>query len=268
MNSDDKTKQEHVARIKALGIDVVGGDINQDAPRQLATIFSDFDTIINCFGFGAPPGTQLKVANAVLASDCRRYFPWQFGIDYDIIGRDSAQDLFTEQLDVRDLLRSQERLEWVIVSTRMFVSFIFEPAFGVVNAGRDTVTALGSWDNKITVTAPGDIGRFTAEIALACPDVRGVVFTAGDTVSMAQIADLVEKVQGKKVQRIEKTVAQLRSELAQDPSNGMRKYRVVFAGGVGVAWDMDTTFNRQKQISTQSVQQWAQDHLQVSAKSD
>jgi hypothetical protein len=57
----------------------------------------------------------------------------------------------------------------------MFTSFIFEPAFGVVNADKNAVQALGSWDNSLTLTTPEDIGRVTADIALACPEVTGVV---------------------------------------------------------------------------------------------
>ena len=61
---------------------------------------------------------DISTLSNVLEADVKRYFPWQFGVDYDVIGRGSAQDLFDEQLDVRDLLRSQNRMEWVIVSNR------------------------------------------------------------------------------------------------------------------------------------------------------
>jgi hypothetical protein len=61
-----------------------------------------------------------------------RYFPWQFGVDFDVIGRGSPQDIFDAQLDVRELLRSQQQTEWVI-STGMFMSYLFEPEFGVVD---------------------------------------------------------------------------------------------------------------------------------------
>ena len=40
---------------------------------------------------------------------CSVTFPGKFGVNYDVIGRGSAQDLFDEQLEVRDLLRSQRR---------------------------------------------------------------------------------------------------------------------------------------------------------------
>lgn len=89
----------------------------------LAALFRPFHTIISCTGFVAGRDTQFKLAHAVLVAGVARYFPWQFGVDCDVIGRGSAQDLFDEQLDVRDLLRGQEGTEWVIVSTGMFMSF-------------------------------------------------------------------------------------------------------------------------------------------------
>lgn len=53
------------------------------------------------------PYIQIKIAKALLAAGVKRYFPWQFGIDYDVTGRNSSQGLFDSQLDVRDLLRGQ-----------------------------------------------------------------------------------------------------------------------------------------------------------------
>ena len=233
INSTDEARRKTIADLKAGNINITPGDIVEDSPDQLAAIFSRYHTVISCSGMTQPPGTQLRVAKAVLASDCQRYFPWQYGIDYDVLGRDSAQDLFTEQLDVRDLLRQQTKTGWVIVSTGLFTSFIFEPMFGIVNAQCDAVVALGSRDNRVTATTPDDIGKVVAEIALNRPNEKGIVFAAGDTVSMQQIADIVEDTVERKVSRSVKTVEQLKEELVADPDDGMKKYRVVFAGGRG-----------------------------------
>ena len=90
------------------------------------------------------------MVRATLQAGVKRYLPWQFGLDYDAIGRGSGQDLFDEQIDVRDLLRSQQgqegETEWVIVSTGLFLSFLFENGFFVDARDlerRATVTALG-----------------------------------------------------------------------------------------------------------------------------
>lgn len=203
-----------------------------------------------------PPGTQLKIARAVLAARVKRYLPWQFGVDYDIIGPSSSQDLFTEQLDVRAILRAQEETKWVIVSTGMFMSFLFEPSFGVVSEDRKTVRALGSWENKVTVTGLNDIGHVVASIINMGKDAQGVVYTAGETISYRDLANVVEKVWRHKVTREELTVEMLKEELAKDPENGLKKYRVVFGEGKGVSWDEKETLHAEYGMKLENVEQW------------
>jgi hypothetical protein len=242
-------------------VSFVAGDIANDTISQLASTFASFDTIICCTGMALPPGNQLNLTRAVLAAKVRRYFPWQFGLDYDAIGHASAQNLFDEQLDVRELLRSQEKTKWVIVSTGMFMSFLFEPAFGVVDLRAGSVTALGSWENELTVTAVDDIGRVVAELALSEVEEEGIVYVAGDTVSMRRLADVVDELRGEKVKRDVKTVDQLKDELAEAPDDVMRKYRAVFAAGVGVSWDKTMSFNAKHKMETVLVEDWAKKNL-------
>ena len=259
--SPDPVKQRDLAELRALGVQFLPGNLAGSA-TELAALFAGFDTVIGCTGFVTGRGFQLTLARAVLAAGVARYLPWQFGVDYDLIGRGSAQDLWDEQLDVRDLLRGQTRTEWVIVSTGMFTSFLFEPTFGVVDLAHDTVHALGDWDTRVTVTTPEDIGQLTAAICFAEPRiVNRVVYTAGDTLTYGQVADLVEAELGRPVRRVVWSVAALQDELSRDPTNALKKYRVVFAQGKGVAWNMRDTFNAQHEIETVNVAQWARKHL-------
>src|SRR5690606_40761438 len=67
-------------------------------------------------------------------------------------------------------------------------SDLFEPAFDVVNLDRRTIHALGSWETKVTVTTPEDVGKLTIAILLDEPRITNeVVFVAGDTISYGQI---------------------------------------------------------------------------------
>lgn len=255
-----RKKRAEIEVYEGMGVKIVPGDVVDDSSEQLSSIFASYHTIISCTGMTFPKGTQMKIARVVLEAGVQRYFPWQFGIDYDKIGRDSAQDLFDEQLDVRDLLRSQQKTKWVIVSTGMFISFLFEPSFGVVDMKKGSVTAIGSWENALTVTSPEDIGTVTAEIALMAPEEQGVVYVAGDTVTMTRLAEIVESLLGKKVERHLKTTSQLEAELAESSDDVMRKYRAVFGAGVGVSWDKSESFNGRRGIRTLSVEQWAQEN--------
>lgn len=75
----------------------------------------------------AGPETQLKLTKAVLGAHVPRYILRQFSVDYDSFGWGCAQNAFDEQLDVRDLLRAQNKTNWAIISTGMFTSFLIEP---------------------------------------------------------------------------------------------------------------------------------------------
>jgi hypothetical protein len=75
------------------------------------------------------------------------------------------------------------------------------------------------------------------------------------------LADIVDSVLGRKVQRVEWSVPKLKDELAQDPDNPIKKYRVVFAEGRGVSWEVDKTFNAQRGIEVLGVERWARENL-------
>lgn len=258
----DASKTHAIEELRGLGIYILQADVINDSVEELVEHFARFDTIISCVGFIAGAGTQLKLTRAVLQASVKRYVPWQFGVDYDVIGKGSAQDLFDEQLEVRELLRAQRATEWIIVSTGMFTSFLFEPAFGVVDLAKNTVHALGSWDTQITVTTLEDIGMLTAKIVFAKPRLANhVVFVAGDTLTYAQLADAVDARLNRTVSRIEWSIPKLKNDLKAAPNNQLSKYRAVFAEGKGVAWDKHQTFNAAHGIDLTTTAGWIEQNL-------
>ena len=262
LQNSSMEKQQEIDAIRALGIAIKVADVTHASVEELATVLGHFDTVIGCVGFAAGRGTQLKLTEAVIMSGVKRYIPWQFGVDYDLIGRGSPQDLFDEQLDVRDLLRAQSRTEWVIISTGMFTSFLFDPAFGVVDLRAGQVNALGSFETSVTVTTAQDIGALTAAIVLHSPRiVNQVVYTAGDTLTYGDLADLLERVIGRKIERRVLSVPRLLADLDEIPDDNLRKYRAVFAMGRGVAWEAASTFNAIHGLPVTSAEQWAQSNL-------
>lgn len=98
------------ARMRELEINIVEADLAAATARELARIFSAFEQIICCTGFVGGAGTQRRITSAVLEAGVAHYIPWQFGVDYDAIGRGSGQDVWDEQLDVRDMLRDQDKV--------------------------------------------------------------------------------------------------------------------------------------------------------------
>ncbi|MEB6377835.1 aromatic alcohol reductase [Leclercia adecarboxylata] len=237
-------------------------DVADSTVASLQAHFSAFDTVINCMGFVAGAGTQIKITRAVLAAGVRRYFPWQFGVDYDVVGKGSGQPVWDEQYDVRTLLRAQSATQWVIVSTGMFTSFLFEPAFDVVNLAQKTIHALGGWETRVTVTSPADIGRLTTEIYLQQPPVvNEVVFVAGETTSYGELAETVERVTKQTFAKSVLTLPALQDELRLHPDDPMLRYRVAFARGDGMWWPISDTWNAQHNRPTQDIESWLKSTL-------
>ncbi|MGE0970438.1 aromatic alcohol reductase [Klebsiella sp. WOUb02] len=248
-----ESHQKHAA----AGAQFIALDMAGATAESLRETFRGYDTIINCMGFVAGPGTQLKISQAVLDAKVKRYFPWQFGVNYDVVGKGSGQPVWDEQYDVRSLLRGQKTTEWVIVSTGMFTSFLFEPAFNVVNLAEKTINALGSWDTQVTVTSPADIGRLTTAVYLHQPRIKNqVVFVAGETLSYGQLASTVERVTGQTFIKNVLTLPALLDELRADPNDQMLRYRSAFARGTGMWWPINDTFNAKNNIGTQDVEAW------------
>ncbi|EHK41513.1 hypothetical protein TRIATDRAFT_178757, partial [Trichoderma atroviride IMI 206040] len=251
LDSAAPDKKRLVQQLRALAVGFEAVDVVQASVSELAAVFGRYDTVISCTGMGLPAGTQTKLARAALeANDGTkankvRFLPWQFGMDYDAIGLGSSQDLFDEQLGVRALLRGQTATEWLIVSTGLFMSFLFVPAFGVVDLAARTVRGLGSWHNRITLTTPEDIGRATAEVVL---DPRGLVnecvYVAGDTLSYAQLGDLLDDRFATPFRRELWDLDELARQMREQPDSVMVKYRDTFAQGRGVAWGQEKTLNR------------------------
>lgn len=255
------SKAELLQSFKQRGVFFEAGNLEGDDETHLASIFQKYHTIIYAGGLTSAPRTQLKVAQAVIVAGVREYFPWQFGVDYDIIGREAGSGLFSEQCDIRYLLRSQSRTKWCIVSCGIFMSFLFEQFWGVVGRNDrgqvELVRALGGWDHLLTTTTAKDIGICTAELVLVDMEERNkAVYIAGDTLSYTAFADKIEKVQGQPLRRELWTTEQLQKQSRQDPSDKLKKYRVVFSEARGLAWRKEDTYNAKKGIETETVEQW------------
>ena len=262
IDTKEVEKKRTIDELKTLDVTLLAADLSAPS-SELVSIFRNFDAIVSCTGYGTGAGGfQIKLANAVLEAGVKRYFPWQFGVDFEVIGRGSAQDLFDEQLDVRELLRAQNATKWVIISTGLFTSYLFQPFFGVVDFDKKVVNALGSLDTAVTVTTPDDIGMLTAEIFFEEPAIENsIVYIAGDTITYGQLGDVVESLSGQKFERTVSNIEELANDLKNDPANFVYKYRSIFGNGKGVSWDFNTSFNAQKGIKTTSAKAWAEKNI-------
>lgn len=254
-----------VAKVKNnsrfVNIIVESLDLVNESIQHLVTVFKKYDTVICCSGFSTGNGMQVKITKAVLDAGVRRYIPWQFGVDYDKIGRGSAQPTFDEQLDVRDLLRAQNSTHWIIVSAGMITSFLFREDFGVISLSNKTVSALGDWQHALTLTTCEDISNLTIEILFHQPEILDqVVFIAGDTLTFEEISNKLEGLFNTRFERKLWDIPALEKEAEGNPDNVLNRYRLVFTHP-GVTWPMSETFNYQNNIPTAGIERWVKENI-------
>jgi len=91
---------------------------------DLHTYLEGYDIVISATGFSSPSLTQIHLAEEAIKAGVGRFVPWQFGLDYDLVGKGSGMELFDEQLEVRRLLRAQSVVKWTIISTGLFTSYL------------------------------------------------------------------------------------------------------------------------------------------------
>ncbi|KAI1093310.1 NAD(P)-binding protein [Rostrohypoxylon terebratum] len=231
IESQDPEKRKQNAHLGSLGASLEPGDLAGDGVAQLAGTFGRFDTVVSCSGFGLPAGTQVKLTRAALEAGVPRALP-----------------------------RAQQRTEWVIVSTGLFASFLFRPGFGVVDLEGRKLRALGSWEGRLSVTTARDIGRVAAEVVLDPREgEKGVVYVAGDTVSYKQVAELVKGRFGGEWAEEVWDEEFLKGKLRERPDDGMLKYTNVWAVGKGVAWDIESTVNKERGMEMQGLESYLRD---------
>lgn len=66
-------KQASNERLRALGAILVPGNFVDDPVSSLASIFKEYDVVIQAGGYGLPKGTQIKSTTAAIEAGVSRY---------------------------------------------------------------------------------------------------------------------------------------------------------------------------------------------------
>ncbi|RMZ74474.1 hypothetical protein GMOD_00003519 [Pyrenophora seminiperda CCB06] len=241
----------------------------------LAKTLAAYDILISATGYSSTSDSVTRLAQEVLEAGKIRqaqekgklwFFPWQWGVDYDITGDvEGVMPLFGYQKAVRDLLREKAEESgvcWTIVSVGIFMSLLFEDYWGIVERSREdnrniVVRCLGNWEHKVTATDVDDMGRVLARILAGQVEAKNrVLYVAGDTMSYGELADVVGRVSGKEIDKEEWSIPHLDAELRADPENKIKRYQLVFAKN-GVWWDKEKTVNYQLGMSMVDVETYA-----------
>ena len=245
-------------------------DLSTAPIPELSAIFAKYDVVIQCTGYGFPRGTLTRIAEAVLNAGVKRFVPWQFGVDYDAVTNPAHAELVGEMRGVRKLLREQGKegqgegkTRWTVISTGLFMSFLFLREFGVVDVKERVVRALGGWDSQVTVTDVSGIGRMVAECVFEGrreETESRVVYVAGDTVTYREVAEIVEQGFGGEWRREEWDDEVLKRMLEERPGDLMARYQNMFGAGVGVTWEMERTLNYNRGIKLTGLKEYVEEN--------
>lgn len=256
----NSAKNKTLISFRDRGVKLISLDVIKDSEESLTKTFSAYDTVLHAGGH-LPEGMQLKVTRAVLAAKVKTYNPWQHGVNYDAIGTTGGLGLFSEQVSVRELLRSQTRTSWYIISCGIFMTLLFDDYWSVIvrNAeGRITgVRALGGWDHLLTTSTLEDIARTSAELLFVDhgnAHRNKAIYIASDTMRYDQFADLVERVVGHSITRELWSMEHLKAKALAEPNEKLFKYHLVFSEDIGLAWEKVTTYSHAKCFNMEGIE--------------
>jgi saccharopine dehydrogenase-like NADP-dependent oxidoreductase len=72
-------KQTELAKLKAVGVRSLPGDVVNSSSPDLSALFRSYHTVISCVGFVAGSSIQLKIAQTVLDAGVARFFHGNLG---------------------------------------------------------------------------------------------------------------------------------------------------------------------------------------------
>jgi hypothetical protein len=79
---------------------------------------------------------------------------------------------------------------------------------------------------------------------------------AGDTLTYGELADIISRVTGRDVLREVWSVEKLKREVGRNPEDGIKRYRLAFAGE-GVWWIKEGTVNEELGMGMVGVEEYA-----------
>ena len=230
----DAAKAAKIRSLELLGVEVVSGDCD-DPTAELAERLRGFHTVISAVGGSGFKQSQLNLLEACKQAGVQRFIPSEFSVDTEAAGEGHAlARLYREKRYIAEALKASE-LDYLQVVPGLFGELLLSP-FGGVDIANLVVTAPYSFDTRVTFTAKPDIGRITAALLLS--DVhRSRVRISGDTMSYGQIADTIERLTGKSVQRKVWTAKEIDAAIAESGEAGsVRAELAKFLGEGRAAW--------------------------------
>ncbi|KAI0355069.1 NAD(P)-binding protein [Trametes cingulata] len=202
--------------------------------KALDEAFAGVDVVIDLLSHGfIPLETSHGVLEAVARSPAKVFFLSEWGGDYreplfpglELPVWELKRQLATK---ARSLMKDKKVIS---VYTSGFLELVFRPGVSVarrtywIKVPADEIQCIGPASQRITFTSMTDIGRASARLSLLALDpataskVPDHVHTAGTTVSIAEMRDLLTRYTGKTPEIKSEDLTAARERLKGDASN-------------------------------------------------
>jgi hypothetical protein len=148
-------------------------------------------------------------------------------------------------------------LDYTIISCGLLTEHLFSPACGV-DVERGIVRSPATWNTEVTTTTLDDLSRLIPEILLAPSAKNKRVQLASATLTYSEIADILQEVTGKPVQRL----VENESDLGDSVSAFALLHSTLHAGR-SMFWSKGDSWNARHvpHIITTPIREWAFQHL-------
>ena len=243
----DSAKRAAIDALTAQGVDVLHGDLEQDAVDTLAGLLrsASIDTIVSSVG-----ATQLQlqlplVAAAQAAGTVTHFIPSEFGWDTTAIRPIGI---------VAPVVSGKQRVQQALTAAGIPATLLFSGAFAELlvsppfgfDLANNRVVAAGSFDARVNVSAMADVAFATAAVVLDPPSNGTRRLYLGEPVSYDVVTRLVDAARGEwgapPLERVVLSVAEAERRVAANPAEFGARFAPLFASGEGVLWVAEQSY--------------------------
>lgn len=226
---------------------------------DLTVALREQDVVVSSLG---TPGClyQRTYIDAAKAAGVKWFIPSEWGFDYAHMEKGGQVGLIAD-VKIDDLAAIKAHgMDWTSISTGAFSEYALSPVLGVIPAAH-TIVFPASGKAAVTQTSLGDVGVIVADAIVTGRGRNQNIYTATDTFTYEQYADLIEKVTGQTWKRVVRTQEESLAAAKDKPFPIVEAFELLIGSPTSgvlpnplAAWPREQTYNHQYGIKTSSTE--------------
>ena len=251
--SSAASKADALAPFRALGVELVEGDLAGADEAQLTPLLRGYHTVISCVTHQRAGTDELRLVRACKAAGVTHYLPTAWGVDEAAVGPHSPMSYVFDQKVAGYAAMGSSGLPCTIVSCGLWTEWLLGSGGGDLLSldwpGR-TITAVGGFNCKVSTTSLLDLGDLVAELLLDLTPTsptptphQSHVHLQSDLVTLEQIAQALEQATGQPWVRKVVGVEEAEALQAAAPGTWTWVFRIIIARQQGVWWPVEESWN-------------------------